>query len=89
MYAGVCRNRGEISRQGDIDLSRAIGALYNWPIAKGRVLAQAGWTVEYLGTQPDVRYVSVGLCMLAQPGHGSAQTSILKMSESELCTLVT
>lgn len=35
MYAGICRNRGEISRQGDITLRKAIRTLYNWPVAKG------------------------------------------------------
>lgn len=87
MYAGICRNRGEISRQGDVDLSRAIRALYNWPVAKGRALAQANGQSNILA-QPDIRHVSVGLCMLALPRNGSAQNNIFEMFESELCTLV-
>lgn len=55
MYAGICRHRGEISRQGDIDLSWKIRTLYNWPVAKGRVLLRVGSSVEYLGTSHNLQ----------------------------------
>lgn len=91
MYAGICRNRGEISRQGDIDLWKAITTLYNWPVAKvGRatprpMVSRVSW---HIAQSPNVNSCLIHLYVytlsLAQCGStGAIVVSILGLSESD------